>query len=154
MCMMCMAGGGRVGGLYLSAALWCMFGLLTKFNFLSLPLSLSLLLFPSRLPHTPHTHTSHMQAVAVARHMGEFPDDGLLSSLYNVLSFDAFDPDTLALLSTVFTRNGIPLTERDIVAVFEVPRLPVDRRHNSKIDRTAVAEWASAALAGGSLGKL
>ena len=52
----------------------------------------------------------------MARHMGEFPDDGLLSSLYNVLSFDAFDPDTLALLSTVFTRNGIPLTERDIVA--------------------------------------
>lgn len=46
------------------------------------------------------------------------------------------------------------LSERDIVAVFEVPRLPVDRRHNSKIDRGAVAEWASAALAGGSLGKL
>ena len=52
----------------------------------------------------------------MARHMGEFTDDGLLSSLYNVLSFDAFDPDTLALLSTVFTRNGIPLTEHDIVA--------------------------------------
>lgn len=43
---------------------------------------------------------------------------------------------------------------RDVVAVFEVPKLPVDRRHNSKIDRSAVAEWAASALAGGSLGRL
>ncbi len=42
----------------------------------------------------------------------------------------------------------------DISAVFEVPALPVDRRHNSKIDRTRVAGWASAALAGGRLRKL
>lgn len=46
------------------------------------------------------------------------------------------------------------VTDRDVVAVFDVPKLPVDRRHNSKIDRTAVAEWASAALAGGPLGRL
>lgn len=46
------------------------------------------------------------------------------------------------------------LAEPDVVAVFEVPTLPVDRRHNSKIDRTAVSEWASTALAGGTLGKL
>lgn len=42
----------------------------------------------------------------------------------------------------------------DVVAVFEVPKLPVDRRHNSKIDRTAVATWAATALSGGALGKL
>lgn len=41
-----------------------------------------------------------------------------------------------------------------VAAVFEVPQLPVDRRHNSKIDRTAVAAWADAALAGGRLRKL
>lgn len=41
-----------------------------------------------------------------------------------------------------------------IVAVFEVPELPVDRRHNSKIDRAGVAVWAEAALAGGRLRKL
>ena len=38
-----------------------------------------------------------------------------------------------------------------IVAVFEVSKLPVDRRHNSKIDRTRVAAWAEAVLAGGRL---
>ena len=47
-----------------------------------------------------------------------------------------------------------PLTKHDVVAVFEVPKLPVDRRHNSKIDRTAVGDWASVALAGGPLGTL
>jgi acyl-coenzyme A synthetase/AMP-(fatty) acid ligase len=36
-----------------------------------------------------------------------------------------------------------------VAAVFDVPALPVDRRHNSKIDRTALAAWASKALAGG-----
>ena len=40
----------------------------------------------------------------------------------------------------------------DVVAVLEVPKLPVDRRHNSKIDRTAIAAWAGNALRGGTLG--
>ncbi|WP_205745517.1 alpha/beta fold hydrolase [Egicoccus halophilus] len=35
-----------------------------------------------------------------------------------------------------------------VAAVLTVPRIPVDIRHNSKIDRTAVAAWASAVLAG------
>ena len=33
--------------------------------------------------------------------------------------------------------------------VLEVARLPVDRRHNSKIDRAAIADWAGAIAAGG-----
>ena len=37
----------------------------------------------------------------------------------------------------------------DVAAVFAVPALPVDKRHNSKIDRTRVGKWASAILAGG-----
>ena len=37
----------------------------------------------------------------------------------------------------------------DIAAIFVVPALPVDKRHNSKIDRSRVAKWASAVLAGG-----
>jgi len=39
----------------------------------------------------------------------------------------------------------------DLAAVLVVPALPVDKRHNSKIDRTRVATWASAVLAGGRL---
>ncbi len=40
------------------------------------------------------------------------------------------------------------------VLVLEVAALPVDRRHNSKIDRTAVAAWAEAIAAGGRIGRL
>lgn len=35
------------------------------------------------------------------------------------------------------------------VAVLQTPKLPVDRRHNSKVDRTKVAHWADKILAGG-----
>lgn len=55
---------------------------------------------------------------------------------------------SLAVIDAVRTVAG------NVVAVFEVPALPVDRRHNSKIDRTRVAEWAAHALDGRRLGKL
>jgi len=45
-------------------------------------------------------------------------------------------------------------THHDIVAVLVVSKLPVDRRHNSKIDRTQVAKWADRVLAGGRIGRL
>lgn len=38
--------------------------------------------------------------------------------------------------------------EVDVAAVFAVPDLPVDKRHNSKIYRNRVARWAESALAG------
>lgn len=36
----------------------------------------------------------------------------------------------------------------DVVAVLQVPHLPVDRRHNSKVDRTRLSSWAERVLAG------
>ncbi len=36
----------------------------------------------------------------------------------------------------------------EVAAVLEVPRLPVDKRHNSKINRIRVREWAESVLAG------
>lgn len=42
----------------------------------------------------------------------------------------------------------------DVAAVLLVPELPVDKRHNSKIDRTRVAEWAERVLAGGRVGRI
>jgi acyl-coenzyme A synthetase/AMP-(fatty) acid ligase len=37
-----------------------------------------------------------------------------------------------------------------VAAVLQVPALPVDIRHNTKIDRTALAGWATRVLAGDS----
>jgi hypothetical protein len=53
---------------------------------------------------------------------------------------------------------GIDLHDRvravagvDVAAVLTVPKLPVDRRHNSKVDRGALAVWADKILAGGKI---
>ncbi|MFZ9630262.1 MAG: AMP-binding protein, partial [Ilumatobacteraceae bacterium] len=41
------------------------------------------------------------------------------------------------------------VTWAPVAAVLTVPSLPTDIRHNTKIDRTAVADWAARVLAGG-----
>ena len=56
-----------------------------------------------------------------------------------------------ALAGLSFIDEVRSVSDHDVVAVFEVPKLPVDRRHNSKIDRAGVAEWAEKVLAGGPL---
>jgi acyl-coenzyme A synthetase/AMP-(fatty) acid ligase/pimeloyl-ACP methyl ester carboxylesterase len=42
----------------------------------------------------------------------------------------------------------------DVAAVLVVASLPVDKRHNSKIDRTRIAAWAEKVLAGGRMGRI
>ena len=42
----------------------------------------------------------------------------------------------------------------DIAAVLVVSALPVDKRHNSKIDRARIATWAAGVLSGGRMGKI
>ncbi len=63
-------------------------------------------------------------------------------------------PRSPRLAATELVDRVRAAVDRDIAAVFDVPALPVDRRHNSKIDRTRVAAWAATALAGGRLGRL
>lgn len=48
-------------------------------------------------------------------------------------------------------RAAVPV---DVAAVLTVSELPVDQRHNSKIDRTAIAAWAEGILAGGRMRRL
>jgi len=49
-------------------------------------------------------------------------------------------------------RSEVP--SRGIAAVLVAPALPVDKRHNSKIDRTRIARWAERVLAGGRIGRI
>jgi acyl-coenzyme A synthetase/AMP-(fatty) acid ligase/alpha-beta hydrolase superfamily lysophospholipase len=42
----------------------------------------------------------------------------------------------------------------DVAAVLTVASLPVDKRHNSKIDRTRIARWAEAVLSGGRMRRI
>ena len=62
-----------------------------------------------------------------------------------VLEDPASEP---GLASTVTTDEVRRLVNRRVAAVLTLPHLPVDIRHNAKIDRAAVAAWAAAVLAG------
>jgi len=73
------------------------------------------------------------QAVAVVETMPAVPRPGLA---------------TPELAADVRRRTQLPL-----VAVLTVPQLPTDIRHNSKIDRTRLSEWAERTLAGGRIGR-
>ncbi|WP_026532990.1 alpha/beta fold hydrolase [Arthrobacter sp. H41] len=47
-------------------------------------------------------------------------------------------------------RSAARMAGVDLAAILTVPALPVDIRHNAKIDRAEVAKWAGGVLAGGS----
>jgi hypothetical protein len=55
----------------------------------------------------------------------------------------ADEADTAAVRAAVRAAGGTP-----VAAVLQVKALPVDIRHNTKIDRTALAAWADHVLAG------
>jgi acyl-CoA synthetase (AMP-forming)/AMP-acid ligase II len=68
------------------------------------------------------------------------------------------DPPSGARLASVEATDRVraaaePVIGRGIATVIEVASLPVDIRHNSKIDRTLLGRWAGDVLAGGSLGR-
>ena len=58
------------------------------------------------------------------------------------------------LAPTELTNAVRAATDVDIAAVLITDTVPVDIRHNSKIDRPALAQWAAHVLAGGKVAKL
>ena len=55
------------------------------------------------------------------------------------------------ILITYLTDTSVPREPVELAAAFVVPSLPVDVRHNSKIDRSRLADWADSVLAGDGL---
>jgi acyl-coenzyme A synthetase/AMP-(fatty) acid ligase len=58
-------------------------------------------------------------------------------------------PGRPGLADDATTRAVRAKVPHPVAAVLQRPALPVDIRHNAKIDRTALAEWADRVLAGG-----
>jgi len=56
------------------------------------------------------------------------------------------------LASPELTDEVRAATAMPIAAVYAVPQLPTDIRHNSKIDRSRLAAWAEGSLAGRTTG--
>ena len=54
---------------------------------------------------------STREAVAIAKHIEQYPSDGLAAALSNVLHFDTFDEEIYKQLVGVFRSNGIPVVE-------------------------------------------
>jgi len=52
------------------------------------------------------------------------------------------------LANTETTRRVRSLVDAPVAAVLELESIPVDIRHNAKVDRTAIAQWATSVLAG------
>ena len=50
---------------------------------------------------------STREAVAVAKHLEEYPSDDLVTILHNVLDFDSYDLSIYGLLGQVFQRHGV-----------------------------------------------
>lgn len=63
-------------------------------------------------------------------------------------------PRSPALASDELTDRIRDVAGVDVAAVLTVPELPVDKRHNSKINRTKISIWAEGILAGGKVGRL
>lgn len=51
---------------------------------------------------------STREAVAVARHLEQYPKDDLVSVLHNVLDLDSFDKDAYSVIGAVFRKRGFP----------------------------------------------
>jgi hypothetical protein len=52
---------------------------------------------------------STREAVAVVKHLEQFPDRGVADALHNVIDLDSFDDDLYRTIRTIFKKNGIGL---------------------------------------------
>lgn len=53
---------------------------------------------------------STREAVAVVRHLQQYPDDGIVAAIHNILDFDSFDDATYLLIGKVFSHYGIEMS--------------------------------------------
>lgn len=72
-----------------------------------------------------------------------------VQQLVAIVETDAKRPRLSDLALTDAVRS---VADDHVVAVLEVAAIPVDRRHNSKIDRSRLRAWAEQVLAGGRMG--
>ena len=111
-----------------------------------------------RLPHVIVTATGPIAPVGAEQHVERVPavrraavvgvgPHGLRQAVAVVETVQPTKRPGLA--SPEVTAAARASTTLPLVAVLAVPRLPTDIRHNSKIDRSRLSEWAERVLAGG-----
>ncbi len=119
-----------------------------------------------RLAHVVHTATGALTPVGVEQRVealdavtrAALVGVGPAGTQQPVLVVEVDPPASRSMLAnsslTRDVRRAAGLVGTDVAAVLVVPALPTDIRHNSKIDRTRLASWTAAVLAGGRRGRL
>ena len=103
---------------------------------------------PVGIEHSVSTLPEVAQAAAV----GVGPAGTQVLVVVLVPTADRSKPDLADEALTDRVRAQVGHT--DVAAVLSVPSIPVDKRHNSKIDRPRIADWAEKVLAGGRIGRI
>ncbi len=103
---------------------------------------------PGPLPPIPIEHAAErVAAVKIAAAVGVGPTGGQVVAVVVETNDGNRGPlassEVAAQVKAELARDGLPLPAAVLSA-----EIPVDRRHNSKVDRTRVAAWAAAVLAG------
>lgn len=52
---------------------------------------------------------STREAVAVIKHLNQYPDDGIIAALHNILDFDSYEDTVYTTLAKVFQQHDIPV---------------------------------------------
>jgi acyl-coenzyme A synthetase/AMP-(fatty) acid ligase len=99
-----------------------------------------------RTPVGPEQRIERVAAVARSAVVGVGPAGTQQAVAVVETSPAAARPGLADAALAAAVRDASPLA---LAAVLVVPKLPTDIRHNSKIDRTRLAAWATAVLAGG-----
>ena len=60
---------------------------------------------------------SAREAVSVVKHVQEFPADGVVAAVENILGFEGLSPVTRAQVARIFQSNDIPVPEKAPVVV-------------------------------------
>ncbi len=116
-----------------------------------------------RMAHLIRTAAGPVTPIAIEHSVAELPEVELAAAIgvgprgtqqvvVVVVPTDA--PKRPDLASEALAATVRATVDVDVAAVLVVPSLPVDVRHNSKIDRTRVAAWAGSVLAGGRMRRL
>lgn len=108
-------------------------------------------LTPVAIEHLAEDVPGVRQAAAVG--VGPAGTQQLVVVLETEPGFDPQAGGRPALASPGLTRAVRRRLDAPVAAVLRIPELPTDVRHNTKIDRTAVARWAQRFLAGERAGR-
>jgi len=100
------------------------------------------------------------EAVAIVKHINEYPDDGIEQAVENVISFDRFDSSLIKRLDNIFSKYGIHLLNENTTVkrlskkqgVISTPQTRASEPKHGKVDPDNTPHVGGNTWAGGTGG--